>query len=220
LSTLAAIHQAATQEGLEEHVDVLGSEDSWINGLLERPAVLGNYLKQPAPRLDIDALIKRLRVVEPHFIKWDARPGNALVGENNQVYWIDWEHAGKRNRLDDMAWILGDEYVPDWPELEDRLLAQYVPEFAGPMNDADAFEYLMAYGSFHMVVRLGLILKYMDGEWWNLEHCLAEDKVGVTLECAQRLCQRGGRWSARNPLTAPLSDWFRQIEPSIQALAA
>jgi hypothetical protein len=158
--------------------------------------------------------------VEPHFIKWDARPGNALVGENNQVYWIDWEHAGKRNRLDDMAWILGDEYVPDWPELEDRLLAQYVPEFAGPMNDADAFEYLMAYGSFHMVVRLGLILKYMDGEWWNLEHCLAEDKVGVTLECAQRLCQRGGRWSARNPLTAPLSDWFRQIEPSIQALAA
>jgi len=220
LDALALIHHAATAEQLEAHVETLGSEDSWIQGLLERPAVLGKYLKQPAPELNVAALTNSLRIVEPHFIKWDARPGNALVRDQDEVVWIDWEHAGKRNRLDDVAWVLGDEYIPDWPELEDRLLARYVPRFAGSMSESKAFDYLMAYGSFHMVVRLGLILKYMDGAWWDLDHCLAEDKVGVTLECAQRLCRRGARWSARNALTEPLSDWFRQIEPDIEALAA
>lgn len=219
LDTLAAIQQAASAEHLEMHVEALGDEDTWIQGLLQRPEVLGKYLKQTAPELDVTALVKHLRIVESHFVKWDARPGNALVRNDDSVVWIDWEHAGKRNRLDDMAWVLGDEYIPDWPELEDRLLARYIPRFAGSMSESVATDYLMAYGSFHMVVRLGLILKYMDGQWWDLERCLAEDKVGVTLECAQRLCQRGARWSARNPLTAPLSKWFLDIEPRIEALA-
>lgn len=220
LDTLASIHQAATAEQLEKHVEALGGEDSWIHGLLERPSVLGKYLEETAPELDVAALTRLLRIVDPYFIKWDARPGNALVRDDNSVAWIDWEHAGKRNRLDDVAWVLGDEYIPEWPELEDQLLARYIPRFAGSMSESDATDYLMAYGSFHMTVRLGLILKYMDGKWWDLDRCLAEDKVGVTFECAQRLCRRGARWSARNPLTEPLSQWFRNIEPRIEALAA
>jgi aminoglycoside phosphotransferase (APT) family kinase protein len=172
LEGLAAIHHAATAGDLESRVEALGYEDTWISGLIERPTVIGEFLGVPAPSLDESALINHLRMREPRFIKWDARPGNALVNDAGQVVWFDWEHAGKRNRLDDLAWILGDEYVPEFPEVEKRLLDEYVAKFAGPMSDRESWDYLMCYGTFHMVVRRGLILKYMTGKGWNLDNCI------------------------------------------------
>ncbi|MFT6878490.1 MAG: hypothetical protein ACJAZF_004621 [Granulosicoccus sp.] len=218
LDSLAAIQHAATASDLETKVEALGYEDSWISGLIKRPKVIGEFLGVPAPSLDESALINQLRMREPRFIKWDARPGNALVNGAGQVVWFDWEHAGKRNRLDDAAWILGDEYVPEFPEVEKRLLDAYVLKFAGPMSDTESREYLMCYGTFHMVVRLGLILKYMTGKWWDLDECIEEDKVGVTLSCAQRLCRRGARWSGQCELTQELSPWFEKIEKKIERL--
>lgn len=218
LRSLAAVHRAATTENLEAVVTALGDQDDWIQGLLERPYILGKKLGVRAPKLDTNALVRRLRIVEPQFIKWDSRPGNALVNPDGEVRWFDWEHAGKRNRMDDVAWILGDEFIPDFPDVEKELLDTLEPEFAGPMIDTDARDYLMAYGTFHMIIRLGLILKHMDGKWWDLDYCIDKDKIGVTLLCAQRLCFRGARWSSQCALTEELTPWFEKVSRHIETL--
>ena len=218
LTSLVAIHEAASAEQLEGKVDALGEEEGWIHGLLRRPGVIGEYLDNPAPELDSATLTALLRIRQPRFIKWDARPGNALVTDTGVVKWFDWEHAGKRNRLDDMAWVMGDEYLPDHPEAERSLIDKFLPLFSDGADANVAYDYLMAYGSFHIVVRIGLILKYMTDGWWDIDKCIQEDKVGVSLECATRLCQRGARWSAECELTAPLSDWFVASERKIREL--
>ena len=218
LTSLVAIHAAASAEQLECKVDALGEEDSWIHGLLRRPDVIGEYLDTPAPVLDSIALTDLLRIRQPRFIKWDARPGNALVMDTGIVKWFVWEHAGKRNRLDYMAWVLGDEYLPDHPEAERSLIDKFLPLFSDGADAPFAYDYLMAYGSFHIVVRIGLILKHMTDGWWDIDKCIREDKVGVSLDCATRLCQRGARWSAECELTAPLADWFSAAECKIREL--
>lgn len=218
LDSLSVIHHAGTEESLESQVDVLGQTDAWIKGLLERPGVIGQHLNTPAPTLDMQALLTLLRIRQPQFIKWDSRPGNAVVSQTGRVMWFDWEHAGKRNRLDDMAWVLGDEFLPDYPDAENALIDQFIPKFAGSFSHAEAHQYLMAYGSFHMTVRIGLILKYMTGKWWDLDQCIKEDKVGVTLACSLRLCRRAARWSAVYELTRDLSPWFSKLESQLESL--
>jgi len=218
LDSMASIHAAASQENLELFATKLGNQSQWIAGLVNRPAVIGEYLKVKAPELDLDSLITLLSVKQQRFIKWDSRPGNAIVEANGRIVWFDWEHAGTRNRLDDMAWILGDEFLPEFAETEASLIERFIPQFADAMSAKQAHDYLMAYGTFHMVVRLGLILKHMDGEWWDQDYCIDGDKIGVTLLCAQRLCERGGRWSGQCELTQPLASWFASIKLSLTSL--
>jgi len=218
LESLAAIHRAASKENLETLVRTLGEDDAWIEILTEQPAKTGEPAGVAPPALDKRRLISLLKVTEPRFVKWDSRPGNALVAADGRVYWFDWEHAGSRNRLDDMAWVLGDEFVPEWVAVEGRLLEKFLPLFKGQMSVDEAREYLMAYGAFHMSVRLGLILRNMEGEWWDLDYCIENDKIGVTLLCAQRLCQRGFRWASTSELTQDLARWFSDMESFINDL--
>ena len=218
LEGLAGIHAAATAEGLERRVTTLGDSRAWRARLVERPGVLGEYLEVAAPELDTEAIVETLAVREPRFIKWDSRPGNALVDADGAVHWFDWEHAGRRNRLDDLVWVLGDEFVPDAAAVEARLLERHVPRFADVFTESEAREYVAVYGSLHLAVRLGLILKHVDGRWWDLDRCIEEDRVGVTLDGARSLCRRGARWAETSALVAPLARWFADCEPRIEAL--
>jgi hypothetical protein len=212
LSGLAQTHRAGSESGFDARLATLGESVDWLVGFLDRPAVMGNILEVPAPRPKLKQLEELLSVREPRFIKWDARPGNAMVRDDGEVFWFDWEHCGTRNRLDDMAWLLADEYVPEYPTAEARLIDKHIASFADDLSIDEARQYLSAYGVFHMSVRLGLILKYkMQGDWWNHDYCVNGDKVGVTWECTRRLCRRGERWARRNPHTEPLARWFRAV---------
>lgn len=218
LNGLQLAQKAATAEGLEQHLDLLGSSEDWKHAFLDRPRVIGEYLGVTAPELDFDALSKLLDVAEPRFVKWDSRPGNAAANGDDEVFWFDWEHAGTRNRLDDMAWLLGDEFVPEFPILEARLIEEFTPQFADEFTLPQAREYLHSYGCFHILVRLGLILRWKEDDWWDMDYCIDRDKVGVTLLCAQRLCERGARWSGMTEGVAALSPWFRRIKTRIEQL--
>jgi hypothetical protein len=219
LSSLARIHRAAETAGLESEVLVAGETQKWLKRLLDRPTLIGNYLDVPSPRPQFEALAQLLRVRRPRFVKWDARPGNALARDDGTVVWFDWEHCAARNRLDDAAWLLGDEYVPEIPELEAGLLEQYLPVFADDLRAEDAKRYLFAYGTFHMCVRLGLMLDNKGKEdWWDIEKCIEGDKVAVTLKAAQRICHRAGRWSAQTSLTEALTPWFENVAKRLEEL--
>jgi len=207
-SELARIHRIGAETGLHEKVVRLGTADSWLRDLIDTPNRIGEALGVPVPDLDLDGLVALLRAGEPCFLKWDARPGNAVVRDDGTIGWFDWEHCGARNALDDFAWLLADEYVPRVSGLADIAVAN-AP--AG-MDPAAARAYFLTYATFHTAVRLALVVHYKeDGDWWDEAMCLAEDKVRVTAAGAELLCARGAEFAAGTDRTAPLAPWFGAV---------
>ncbi len=193
LTSLADTHRVGSESGFDTSLVTLGETFEWLVGLLDRPAVIGNFLKVPAPQPNLKELESLLAVRKPRFIKWDSRPGNAMVREDDKVYWFDWEHCGARDALDDLAWMLCDEYMPDHPQLEAALLKRFLPLFAlcSKRSPRDALTYLSRFGTLHSCVRLNLVLKHKgNGDWWNPEFCARTDRVGVTARTALGFSQR------------------------------
>ncbi len=212
MAGLDAAQRAGRAAGLHERVVVLGTKASWLAELIATPQRIGDHLGLPAPELATAELTQLLAVGPPRFIKWDARPGNAVVRRDLSVAWFDWEHCGCRNRLDDLGWLLGDEYVPDWPEVEEPLLTRYLPSFAEDGDVAAAGSYLRTFGTLHMCVRLALILsKKGEGAWWDADDCLAKDRVGVTAAAAVTTAGRAARWASQMPLMQALSPWLERV---------
>lgn len=209
LTSLADTQRAGSALGLDTRLETLGRSFDWLVGLLNRPAVVGNHLGVKARRPNLKALEELLAIRKPRFVKWDARPGNAILKSDGTVAWFDWEHCGARNRLDDVAWLLCDEHVPELPLVESELIDRHLHRFADDLSADEAAQYLSAYGVFHISVRIGLICKYKlrDG-WWDHDYCVKRDKVGISWENMRRLCERGERWAKRNPYTESLVPWF------------
>lgn len=218
---------AAQKVALEKRVAPIGIKPEWLTSLLAAPARVAVQLGLPDP--DIGAVMTHEQITPRHlsFVKWDARPGNAIVvsdeGGDNGAAWIDWEHCGARDALDDLAWLLCDEYMPDDAALEVALLKRFLPLFARQSQRApeDALLYLSRFGTLHTCMRLHLVLKHKgDGAWWSAEACERTDRVGVTAQAARRLCARGARWCARWPGGERMSRFFSDADTRLRALSA
>jgi hypothetical protein len=213
VKSVEANQNAATSCAFEKSVITIGTDPGWVRTVLSMPARLGKFLGIAPPPLREQELAKMLRVREPFFIKWDARPGNAMARADGTAAWFDWEHAGCRNRMDDLVWFLADEYTPDWPKAEEKVLARYLDSFAKGMGSKDeALEYFHTFGTLHSCVRLALIMTSKeDGPWWNAEKVLAGDKVGVTRTNCLNSFARIARWAAQAPLVKNLLPWLEQL---------
>ncbi len=219
IKNLSVIQQSGSRHDFDLQFQEIGNTQEWIMGLLDRPTVIGQHFQSDPPRPKLNQLVELLSVTTPRFVKWDSRPGNAMVLKNNDIAWFDWEHCGTRNRLDDLAWLLCDEFVPDIPEIENRLINNHLESFADHLSLDQASEYLYCFGTFHSCVRLGLILSYKEnGPWWDLEKCLSGDKAGVTLELTQRICRRASRWAEQSELTEMLAPWFIEIADQLEQI--
>ena len=213
LTSLAAAHRAGEAAGLDKIVVTIGGKPEWVTRLLDMPVRLGTLAGSPPPPLRVEELTRMLRVRRPRFIKWDARPGNATAREDGTVAWFDWEHSGCRNWLDDFGWLLADEYAPDLPEAEERLVERHLPSFIDREEDIDeARTYLTVFATIHSCVRISLILtSKKDKPWRDPKLTLAGDKVGVTREQCRNGLRRAARWAARTPVTEELAPWFEQL---------
>lgn len=213
LAALAAIHEAARRAKLVPHVPALGQSAAWRKGLAAMPQRIAARLDEPLPVLDAQAIDRMLAMPATEFVKWDARPGNAIVrAEGGAIGWIDWEHCGARAGTDDLAWVLGDEYVHLAETDERALIDKYLPAFAGARDAQTARAAFHFFGTFHTCVRLALVLHHKGtGAWWSLERCLADDKVGVQRESAIVLAARGARWAAASGPAAALEPWFARL---------
>lgn len=219
MDSLVEIHTAGREAGLNHKVARIGVNQGWLEQLMTLPERIGELVQLPAPQFDKNKLAAQLSIPNPAFIKWDARPGNAMVSDQGKILWIDWEHCGARDPLDDLCWMLGDEWTPYNLEMEEQLLQEYLPLFSGERSSQEACDYLRSFGSLHMCVRLLLILSRKgEGEWWNRQKSLAGDKIGVTADSAERLCRRAAHWSALSPMLAPLSSWFVNVQATIAKL--
>ncbi len=216
LAGLLQCQQVAHASGLSSELVQLGTGRPWFDKLFARRESVSDALNLSAPSVLADELVTRLRLREPRFVKWDARPGNAVLNTSGAVRWIDWEHAGVRNALDDLVWCLADEYNPVTGDDEARLLAQWVLAFAEDWDLVEAMDYLHTYGVLHGLVRLDYILRYKaDEDWWDHQRCLALDKVGVTYEHAMQVCARLRRWAAASTLLSDWEPWLIQVSEAI-----
>lgn len=213
LDALARVQAAGRSAGLERSVPEHACRDrAWFAGLLGQVPTFCAEHELAVPALPEEALIALLTVERPRFVKWDARPANAALRPDGTVAWFDFEDAVARCPLDDLAWLLGDEYLPERPTLEERLLARWLPTFAGSLGPDRASAYLRTFGVFHMLYRLGLILDRKGaGPWRRFEDCLALDKPGITLDAALRLLARAARWAALAPGLEPLVGWLERF---------
>ena len=219
VESLALVQEAARASEPHKTVRLLGAKDDWVEKLTWTPDRVGKRVGLRGPELPRAELVHYLRARVGQLVKWDARPGNAMVREDGSVYWFDWEHCGRRNPPDDLAWLLGDEYTPDDAVLENTLLDRHVARFAGGFESPEeATRYMMTFGAFHMTVRLELIISHKDEDWWDWDYVLQGDKIGVTEDAALRLCSRGARWAAANPLSEPLVGWYEEMAARIREL--
>lgn len=219
VDAMARIHAAAAAAGLVDRAQVIGGNPDWIEGFVRCPAEIAAALDLPLPAYPVEPLQHLLRIRVPTFVKWDSRPGNALLRDGD-AYWFDWEHSGARNAVDDLVWLLCDEFVTFRAEMQAEILARHLPRFAGAFESVDeAADYFSAMAVFHSAVRLSLIVRYKGaGSWWSMTRCLAGDKVGVTRRCARRLVWRAASCADRLPETRPLVAWFRDIEAHLEAV--
>ena len=216
ITGLVHCQRAGSEHGLQRQLVVLGESRPWFDKLLARRHAVGELLGIAPPALPEDDLVTLLRVREPEFIKWDARPGNAIVSAGGEVFWIDWEHCGCRNTLDDLVWLLADEYTPNLATVETQLLDTWLTPFSKAWVPAEALDYFYSFGVLHSMVRLHYILRHKgDGPWWDAATCLRGDKVGVTREYALSVTARMRRWATQSPLLAALGPWLEQVEQKL-----
>ncbi|MEQ8314929.1 MAG: phosphotransferase [Gammaproteobacteria bacterium] len=219
LGSLANLHQIGLSDEAFNSVVVLGNKDSWLRSFIKAAERLGTVLGLPAPKLNVPSLSKLLTVEEPQLIKWDARPGNAIVRDNGAVIWIDWEHCGRRHPLDDVAWLMNDEFMPYYPAMEKSILDKAIPLFGKGMSAEQAMEYYCVFSCLHACVRLELIISFQVKKgWWDYDYCVRFDKVGVVKDLALQVARRASNLSQISSGVAPLTSWFDDIGSKIELL--
>ncbi|HBN32250.1 MAG TPA: hypothetical protein DD416_13760 [Rhodobacteraceae bacterium] len=210
--SLLRIHTAAAKADLAAVVPALGENESWVRGLINSSLTVADRYGTDHPQLDMDALTARLTVPATRFIKWDSRPGNGSIGADGQVYWFDWEHCGRRQGMEDFAWLAGDEFWPLGPEVVVPILEYLLPA----ADKAAELAYLTDFITFHMVQRLQLIhLRFMAAGWVNVADAMKYDKVGVDPQLAKNLCARGAAWADRSTLTRPMTAFFQDCAAAV-----
>lgn len=219
LESLAEVQIAGARAGLASRLPQLGGAPDWRARLAAMPGKVGERLGRPAPILDEAGLAEALTPARFAFVKWDARPGNAIAREDGTVAWFDWEHCGARDPLDDPAWLLGDEYVALDGEAEAGLFESAALRFGADRDPEVAQTYLATYATLHATVRLSLVLSHKaDGAWWDPAYCLERDKIGVTLDSALALTGRAARLSERSPALRPLAAWYAGLDEVLKTL--
>jgi hypothetical protein len=212
LQTLAQLQAAAAQTGLSDQAPAIGKKKGLEDSLLTRPERIATILNIAAPRFDRAALRRDFTAGAPVFVKWDARPGNALLRPDGSVCWFDWEDSGRYVSQADPAWFLADEWCPDFGE--DPLLEGFAPE-----GLADSPEYL-SFAILHSCHRLWLILdRKGSGRWWSYESCLENDYIGVTAQHVDRICTRAARWASRLEGAEAFLTFFAEVKRKTAAAA-
>lgn len=213
--SLLAAQKVASQGGLIGQVPKIGIRPGWEDDLAAAPTRLAQTLGLAEPSYDFGDLLK-LEPGQPRtFVKWDARPGNAILRENGDVCWIDWEHAGARRAVDDLVWLFADEWAPDAPDALNQALGPLSREKAGEREKTTVI--FAAAAVAHSAMRLSLIVhRKGSGPWWDRAACLKHDRVGVTAAHVKLVAGRAAGWAAEVPGLECLESFFRRLPDALK----
>jgi len=213
--SLIEIQAAGMKSGLNRIVPPLGEEAPWVIGLISTPVATSQKYGIAPPDLDFQPLTDRLLAPATQFVKWDSRPGNAAIGNDRRVYWFDWEHCGRRQGMEDFAWLAGDEFFPLGADEVVAILGDLLPRGQA----GQALDYLTHFIVFHIIQRLTILhRRFTEVGWVDPMNALRYDKIGVDPGLARSLCRHGAGWADRAPLTRPLVGWFGEVSKAIDAM--
>ena len=209
IESLLKTRRVARRLTLERFVPRLGYTKKWVGAFADGPADLSRVFDFDPPEFDRQAVGEALLVPAEMFVKWDARPGNAMMTPAGTVCWIDWEHCGRRQGMEDFAWLMGDEFWPLDPVQMIALLAEQLPRQGTGRKGRSNLEYLQLFAVFYMAQRLALIFRRIRKKGWGkLAQVTQFDDVGTVPELACRLCRHGALLAETSPLTRSLAPWF------------
>ena len=213
--SLLEIRTAAKTADLATIVPALGEKPEWVRAMIGSALTTADRYGTDRAAIDIDAMTERLTVPATRFIKWDSRPGNGSVGLDGKVYWFDWEHCGRRQGMEDFAWLVGDEFWPLGPDDVVPILLDLLP--SGEASEELA--YLVDFITFHIVQRLQLLhIRFVAAGWVNIKQAMKYDKIGVDQQLAKDLCARGAAWAEMSDLARPMATWFRDCAQAVDHL--
>ena len=202
------IHSASRKTDLHTMMPHLGLNREWVLNFVDAIDFLKDLGGGISDRFDRVAAYEIIAVEPRQFLKWDCRSGNAAIGADDKLRWFDFEYAGMRHGAEDVAWLIGDEAWPVSPQkMLDVVTQTYDRDYGMPL---DAYlDYLSVYMTFHCVQRLKLISKESKKRGWlSKEKIRKYDDAGVHPEFAAQMCRVGAYFSARSPVTKPLTRNF------------
>lgn len=218
LEELLRLQRIGHRIGLSHKVAPIGKSPEWVFNLCDAPLRIANWVEEASPAIDRNAIASLLNRCERRFIKWDARPGNAMMHGSGKVIWFDFEHCGARDPLDDLAWFFGDESLDNSFATDDFAFGELLTAFAGDRPEEESKRYLRIMGCLHMCIRLSNILgRKNNGLWWDEEVCMKNDKVMVTAKHFAALSARAADWAQRDRLIAPLAPWLASLPDKVSS---
>jgi hypothetical protein len=213
ISTLASIQEDARKIGLEKLVKPICTKQAWKDSKLSALKGIAEVSGLRPPKLDEKKIFKALEIKPMSFIKWDSRPGNVILKDNNKTCWFDWEHCGRRAGIDDLVWFLSDEWLKLETDDELQIINKFIDYFDKKEVSVPLKNYLRIFGTMHMCGRLSKILELWHGRsaWIERQKCLTYDLMGVTAQESNSLAIKAARWANHDSLTKPLVPWLNNL---------
>ena len=213
ISSLLQIQDLARKIGLGKHMKPICNSHAWRNERTGWLTSLADVSNSSLPKLNEEQINSVLTVKPTSFVKWDARPGNAILTKNAKVIWFDWEHCGCRAGIDDLIWFLTDEWLNLSSISEEKIISEYITNFSESELCSSREQYMWVFGTIQMCGKLFKILnqKKIKSGWVDRDFCLQFEQMGVTLRESRTLASKIIRWSSRDKLTAPISGWMQNI---------
>ncbi|RMH39713.1 MAG: hypothetical protein D6688_13735 [Alphaproteobacteria bacterium] len=207
IAALEAIRGAAARTDLPRRLRPIGTGPDWRAEFVAAPARLAATVGLRPPELDADRLLRLVGTGQRVIVKWDARPGNAVVRPDGSVAWFDWELVGLRHGVEDIAWLAADEF---WPLGRQATLR--AAERVGALRDDRGRRVLGLFAALHGARRLSLIARHRLAEGWiAAETALRYDRVGRAPDLARGLARRLVDWADADALTRPLVPFYKTV---------
>lgn len=207
---LLALQQAGTASLLMKTAPKIGGRPGWVEDFARMPEALARDLGVNIGSYEPERLVPFLQNERRVFVKWDSRPGNALVQRGGQILWFDWEHCGLGAPEDDLVWFFADESTPIVTEALASALTATADAFDQDRTNVE--QRFFNKSVLHSLFRLRLILKKKgDSPWWSARDVLQNDRLGVTQPHVQRLCRRSVDWAQCTDACKPLLPLLERI---------
>lgn len=209
--SLWTIKRAAKETGLTDELPHVGNTAVFVSRFSTTAKRIAKSLDIDAPQADWGALSRAVVPVPRHFVKWDARSGNAAMSNGGVVNWFDWEHAGRRHGIEDFGFLIADEF---WPLPADDSLQAFATTCPG--KSEALLPHLIRFSALQAIERIRLIQREVFKRGWgNFKHAQRYDRMGAAPELLESVARHADELAAMDPLTKPLSGWCSQAADAL-----
>ncbi|SFI97181.1 YD repeat-containing protein [Jannaschia pohangensis] len=206
----------ACRAAMDRRLDVLarlpglGTRPGWAEDLVSQPYFLSGDLAIARPQVDADALARSLTAAPSRFTRWDARLANGSVQPDGTVLWFDWDMFGRRSGVEDLSWMIADDWWGIDRAPTDDLLAEFIPDETA-RKLARRLAVLVAANRLKKIA-----MRLAEAGWTDAEEALRLDRMGAVPSVVDGLCHRMGEIADTDSQTAGFAPWFADVAGALR----